>query len=198
MKWKYSIMKVLFLLFVLWAFDSSFASAAFRFREKQWEFLQWICFSKPRVSTNRCNFSWQTATQISWAPWRTFGFPVCYSGYTLTEGRHKALPITQSTGKMMGSQSIHPQAPELHKEAYGWCAGGAAVWTEVVYVCIWSAGMDCHISHKVVAFLQDKNKHCNLAEWAVWYNFINLNGLCGLRQRVDVDISQFINLSSST
>lgn len=43
--------------------------------------------------------------------------------------------------------------------------------------------MDCPISQKVVAFLQDKNKHCNLAEWAVWYNFINLNGACGLRER---------------
>lgn len=44
--------------------------------------------------------------------------------------------------------------------------------------------MDYHISHKAVAFLQDKNKHYNLAEWAVWYNFINLNGVWGLRERI--------------
>lgn len=50
------------------------------------------------------------------------------------------------------------------------------------YTRVLSAGMDYHISHKAVAFLQDKNKHYNLAEWAVWYNFINLNGVCGLRE----------------
>lgn len=61
-------------------------------------------------------------------------FPVCYSGYVLTEDRHGAWLITQSTRKMMSSPSIHSQAPEHHKGAYGWCAGGSAAWTEVVYV----------------------------------------------------------------
>lgn len=52
------------------------------------------------------------------------------------------------------------------------------------YACISSVGMDYHISHKAVAFLQDKNKHYSLAEWAVWYNFINLNGVCGPRESI--------------
>lgn len=86
---------------------------------------------------------------------------------------HKAL------GKTMGSPSVHSQAPEHHKEAWMMCRWPSS-GDEVVRVCIWSAGVNCHIPHKAVAFLQDKNKHCNLAEWAVWYNFINLNGLCGL------------------
>lgn len=79
----------------------------------------------------------------------------------------------------MGSSSTHSQAPERHKEAWRMCRWLSSV-NGVVCVCIWSAGVNCHISHKVVAFLQDKNKHCNLAEWVVGYNFINLNGLCGL------------------
>lgn len=79
----------------------------------------------------------------------------------------------------MGSPSIHSQTPERHKEAWMMCRWPSS-GDEVVCVCIWSAGVNCHIPHKAVALLQDKNKHCNLAEWAVWYNFINLNGLCGL------------------
>lgn len=79
----------------------------------------------------------------------------------------------------MGSSSTLSQAPERHNEAWMTCRWLSSV-NGVVCVRSWSAGVNCHISHKVVAFLQDKNKHCNLAEWAVGYNFINLNGLCGL------------------
>lgn len=90
-----------------------------------------------------------------------FCLPVCYSGYTLTDVRHE-----ERTRKIKDSPSIH--TCPLNSQGGKWVLGR---WLSnasgACYACILSAGMDYHISQKAVASLQDKNKHYNLAEWAV-------------------------------
>lgn len=69
------------------------------------------------------------------------------------------------------------------------CAEGVCVCLKLAGMAVMYFPEDCCI------YVGDKNKHCNLAEWAVCYNFINLNGVCGLRECKCT--FQFIKLSSS-